>query len=121
MEAKEMAKLIKKLMRIYKMGRDYGLFYDGVMDSWTYVKGADGLYQYKKRIKKGVNPKDHCKWFGDATGQFYMGMWFDGDVYRMFHGFGHRTALKKLEELLNENGYEMIFPDYTHMEIIPIA
>lgn len=118
-DKRELANAIKKLFRDCKLGYDYGLFYDDCMDTWKLVKGTDGQYRYKKETRKNVRALDHCKWFGEVTGYFYMGMWFDGEVYRMFYGYEKRKAKQRLVELLDKYGMEIIFPDYTHAEIIP--
>lgn len=118
-DKRELANAIKKLFRDCKVGRDYGLYYDNCEDSWDLVKGDDGKYRYKKSTHNGIRATDYCKWFGEVTGNFYMGMWFDGDVYTMFYGYGYKRCRQRLYELLDQYGMEIIFPDYTHAEIIP--
>ena len=115
-ENQALASEIKKFFRNRKMGYDYGLFYDGVMDSWTYDKGEDG-WRYRKEIVS-ADPKLYCPHFGSATGRFIMGMWFDGEMHRMFHGFGHERVLNGFYELLERHGMEIIFPDSWHAEFV---
>lgn len=114
-----LASEIKKFFSSRKMGHDYGLFYDGIMDSWDYTK-KNGEWRYRKEVVP-ANPKEYCPYFGSATGSFKMGMWFDGEVYIMFHGFNYKKALDAFYDLLERHGMEIIFPDSTHAEFIAKA
>ena len=115
-ENQVLASEIKKFFSSRKMGHDYGLFYDGIMDSWDYSEGKSG-WRYRKEIVP-ADPKEYCPHFGSANGKFLMGMWFDGEVYTCFHGYGYTKAYSAFCDLLERHGLEIIFPDSFHAEFI---
>lgn len=112
----KLANEIKKLFRNTKLYPDYGLFYNGIMDSWKLEKDSNGLYRYKKEILKSINPCNYSHYF--STNNFIMGMWFDGDIYKLMYGRTHINAKNKLIDLLDSYGLIISFVDSFHAEFI---
>lgn len=112
---KDLEKLQGKVFRWAsqnRCGKDFGVFYNGKLKSWRYY-----IYDHKyhKVTREGVNPLEHCEYFGE---KFIMGMWYDGEMYDIMNACGRKFY--KLNAILEEYGLYCQHRDSCHAEFVPI-
>ncbi len=100
----------------HRLGKDFGIFYNGKMVHWQYAQQKNLEWDYKKEVVENVNPLDYCEWFPE---RFIAGMCYDGRMYECINGY-EGNAYEKLEKILS--GYDLYLEhcDNCHCVFAPI-